>query len=141
MPRTTSKHIVRVFNPNRDPSVAEMLKLEQAADARVVEVIARGHYGLVTTPAGTFCLNYEGKGPRRPINKMGVPIEFFVSRKVVEQPVYEKFEFTLLATATYTLAECEAYLTGESLRLDEFILEQPSNKYDQQFEAWEKLLG
>jgi hypothetical protein len=136
--RTQSGHVVRVFDPNRDPSVKEMLAQEQAKDPKVVAIKAHERYGLVATPKGTFALHSEGIGPRRPIDKMGMPVGFH--RHFVDEPGRQSFECGAFATATYALADCEACLTGESLRLDEFV-SAASFRNDRNFEAWEALLA
>ena len=138
MPRQHSKHVVRVFDPNRDPSVADMLRQEQARDPKVVAVKAHARYGLVATPGGTFCLDSEGCGPRREIDSKGMPIDFH--RYFVDEPGRSQFEAGPFATATYSLADCEACLTGESLRLDEFVSSR-SFRNDRNFAAWEEVLG
>lgn len=130
--------MVRVFDPNREPSVAGMLKQEQARNSTVVAVHAHSRYGLVSTPKGVFCLHDEGVGAGRPINKMGAPIQFY--RKYAESSDHIKFDKEPFATAIYSVAECEACLTGEELRLDEFIAAR-SDRHERNLASWERILG
>ncbi len=131
--RKQSTHIVKLFDPNKDPSVAEALKAEQARDPSVTAVLAEGKFGLVRTEKGTFGLTDEGEGSRTPLEKRGIAIPF-------TRDTGTAFECTPFATATYSLADCEACLTGEEQRLDEFI-RSFGDRLDRNFEAWERALS
>lgn len=133
--RNPSQHIVKVFDPNRDPSVAEMLKEEQDKDQKVTSVRAHGRFGLVQTSRGTFALNDDGIGPGRSIDERGIPVPFY--RHFDERPGHDSFEPTNFATATYSLADCEATLTGETMLLDQFI-RTFSAQHDRNYEMKEK---
>ena len=124
--RAKSKYIVRVFNPDNEPSVRDMLSKEQASDPKITSVTARWRYGLVTTPKGVFCITEDGYGPNRTIAGLGAPIHFFKGD-----------ESRSFATAIFSLADCESLMTGESLSLDEFIGAQ----HDVAFTTWERRLS
>jgi hypothetical protein len=126
--RTESKHTVLIFDPVREPSVAVVLQKEQAKNPAVKQITTKIRYGLVRTPKGTFCLNEAGNGPSRPIDKLGTPIYF-----------YNDVDTKICACAMFSLAECEACVTDELVRLDQFL--PPSDRNDKFLEAWEKRLS
>ena len=136
--RNPSKHEVKLFDPNRDSSVAEMLGDEQKRNPKITSVQAHGRFGLVRTPKGTYALTDEGVGPGRTIDKLGIPVSFW--RHFDETLGRPYFEAAPFATATFSLADCEACLTGETMTLDKFIGEFGS-RLDRNFESWERVLG
>jgi hypothetical protein len=132
MDRKTSRFTVKVFDPNRDPSVAEMLKAEMAKDARVTGIRAPGKFAMVTTAKGTFWLDDEGVGDTRSIETQGCPVQFY--RTLTPN----HFEVIPFATAKYSLDECKACVTGEEVTLDKFI--GYGRRKDGNFEQWEAAL-
>ena len=132
MDRKTSRFTVKVFDPNRDPSVAEMLKAEMEKDARVVGIRAPGKFGLIATAQGTFWLDDEGVGNTRKIESEGCPVEFYRS-------LVGGFEVIPFATAKYSLEECKACETGEVMSLDKFI--GAGGRKDENYARWESFLA
>ena len=137
MERKTSQHVVRVFDPNRNPIVAEMLKAEQAKDLKVKAISCYSRPGMVKTPAGTFCLDAEGVGDSKPLEQECYEALFF--RSFSNEDGTTEHEVIPFVSAFYSLAECFACLTGEELTLDLFI--GHGRRKDANFEAWQKALS
>lgn len=130
--RKQSIHIVKVFDPRREPTLPDILKAEQAKDPKVTAIRAEyNRLGLVSSPKGTFWLDEEGVGGKDTVEKNGCSICFYRS-------FAEGFDVIPFASAKYTLEECLACATGETLRLDEFI--RNGSRMDDNFETWERLL-
>ncbi len=132
MDRKTSRFTVRVFDPNRDPSVAQMLASEIQKDGRVTGMRCRGRLGMVQTAKGTFWLDDEGVGDARRMEDRGCPVQFY------RDLVGGSFEAIPAFTATYSLEECRACETGEAVALDRFI--GAGRRKDANFEQWEAAL-
>ena len=130
--RTPSKHMVVVFNPNNDPSVAQMLAAEQAKDPKVRSINCASRMGMITTTAGTFWLDDEGCGSSEPFEKNGCEMSFYRNL----EGAIEVFPF---ANAVFSLEECKACATGEVVRLDEFI--GYGRRKDANLAEWEKALA
>jgi len=133
MERKTSKHIVTVFDPNRDPSVPGALNEAIQKDARVSGLKAPTRLGLVKTDKGTYWLDDEGCGSTKTVESRGCPVEFH--REFVDG----SFEPFPNATATFSLEECLACATGETLTLDKFI--GFGRRKDENFATWEAQLS
>lgn len=114
-PRKACQHVVRVFDPNNDPSVAENLKKEQGNDPRVTGIRCKGRFGLVETPKGTFCLDDTGFRNNKLVG-VDDPVAFNFYR---EMP--DGIEDRPFARASFSLEECMAMLTGEEIPLREFV--------------------
>jgi hypothetical protein len=136
MSRQKSKHLVKVFDPNRDPSVIERLKAEQKADPTVVSIEPLGRWGMIETSSGTYFLTDEGVGSAKPDTSLA--IDFY--RHQQEANGGKTFEVIPFARATFSLAEIKACATGEVVSLDQFIRSFGS-RLEANFEAWEKALS
>ena len=136
MERKTSQHIVRVFNPNLDPSVAEMLKAEQAKNPKVSNISCHNRLGLISTPKGTFCVDAEGCGPWEPVETAGFSVDFY--RELLEDGG-KGIEIVPFATAKFSLDELKATLTSEELTLDKFVGQ--GRRKNENYTEWEKALS
>lgn len=130
--RTPSKHMVVVFNPNNDPSVAEMLAVEKAKNPKVISISCTSRMGLITTTAGTFWLDDEGCGSATSFDKQGCELAF-------HRNLEGAIECIPFAYAVFNLDECKACATGEVVRLDEFI--GHGRRKDANLAEWEKALA
>ena len=131
MDRRTTKFVVRVFNPNIDPSVAENLKAEQVKDPTVSAINCPSRLGMVETPKGTFWLDPEGCGGAKPLEEEGCSLEFH--REHIRDGK-GSFECIPFAKSIYSLAECKACATGELISLERFI--GSGHRKDANFEDW-----
>ena len=119
MDRNISNHIVRVFDPNKDPSVAERLKVEQVKDPSVTAVNCHLRVGLIEMPEGTFCIDQDGTGDPLPLDSEGFAVNFYRTHKGDGGT-----EDTPFTRATFSLAECKACETGETLPVHEFMVRE-----------------
>ena len=134
--RQTSRHMVKVFDLNRNPGIDEMLKEEQAKDPKVTSIVTVGRWGMVETPKGAYFLTDDGVGQAGPSDRLTV--EFH--RRMGETNGSNQFSFEPFpfASATFTLDECKACLTGEELTLDKFI--GLGRRKDDNYATWAKAL-
>lgn len=133
--RAPSKHIVAIFDPNNDPYIAKLLKDEQRLypKAGIVAIRTGTTHGLVTVNGKVFCVNKNGVGSHFPLDPRKVDIHSY--------HVYANgnLSATPCVTGEFSLKDCQDCLTGETLRLDEFV-DQGATQ-DKNFAVWEKLLN
>jgi len=131
--RKPSLHIVTVFDPHKDPSVAEMLQSEIRDNPTVISLFTLPRKGLVSSKKGTFWMDDAGEFSKNTVESKGCKVFF---RRRFADGTEDDIPF---ATALYSLEECLACATGEVVRLDEFI--ERSAFGDINFDMWERELS
>lgn len=137
--RTPINILVMGFDPNKDPSVAEMLKAERAKNPKVERIYCHSTWGMVETPKGVFCLDTEGVGPDKPIDNTGLPVEFYREYEA-DAEGKSPWEPMPFARATFSLEEVKALATGVHKRLDEFI-ETFGRRKEGNYQDWASFLS
>jgi hypothetical protein len=131
---------VKVFDPNRDPSVAGQLKARHEADPSVTGLTALADLGLVETSKGTFWLDTDGYGGIKPLEVRPCEIEFFWARKDQAVTVSGAHGKAVAGgtpvIARFSLADCRGCLTGETKSLHEFL-----GGRLEQIQKWEAILS
>jgi len=120
---------VKIFDPNRDPSVAGQLKAKHEADPSVTGLATLAVLGLVETPKGTFWLDSDGYGGLKPVETRPVEIEYYWVRDDKTMSVCEM-------VARFNLTDCRGCLTGETKSLHEFL-----GGHLEQIQKWEAILA
>lgn len=132
--RTPSKHMVVVFDLEKNPDVLGVLKTLQHKDKRITRLFCHGKMGTITTPNGILVINDSGIGEHTPVQKLAV--EFY--REFAKGDGKVDCDLSPYDTAFFSLAEIEAAKTGEVVPLHEFVGD--GDWKNGNYEAWRVFL-